>query len=40
MRLNILRADPAGNITIFVLDEVAKEQRAEIANKLMAIKEL
>ena len=39
MRLNILRADPAGNITIFVLDPVAKEQRAEIANKLMAIKE-
>lgn len=40
MRLNILRADPAGNITIFVLDEVAKELRAEVANKLMAIKEL
>jgi len=40
MRLNILRADPAGNITIFVLDPVAKEQRAEIANKIMAIKDL
>ena len=40
MRLNILRANPAGNITIFVLDEVAKEHRAEVANKLMAIKEL
>ena len=24
MELNILRADPAGNITIFVLDQVGK----------------
>ena len=27
MELNILRADPAGNITIFVLDQVEKAQR-------------
>lgn len=40
MLLNILRADPAGNITIFVLDEVAAELRAEISSKLMAIESL
>lgn len=40
MELNILRADPAGNITIFVLDRVEKARRAEIAAKLMAKKEL
>ena len=28
MELNILRADPAGNITVFVLDPVEKAQRA------------
>ena len=37
MELNILRADPAGNITIFVLDQVEKAQRAAIAEKIMAI---
>ena len=30
MELNILRADPAGNITVFVLDPVEKAQRAAI----------
>lgn len=28
MKLNILRADPAGNITVFVLDPVEKAQLA------------
>ena len=37
MELNILRADPAGNITVFVLDPVEKVQRAAIAEKIMAI---
>ena len=31
MKLNILRADPAGNITVFVLDPVEKAQRAAIS---------
>ena len=35
MELNILRADPAGNITLFVLAPVPREQRAEIAARLM-----
>ena len=39
MLLDILRADPAGNITIFVLTEVPKEKRAETASKLMAIEQ-
>ena len=30
MKLNVLRADPAGNITLFVLDPVEKEKRGEI----------
>ena len=37
LELNILRADPAGNITVFVLDPVEKAQRAAIAEKIMAI---
>lgn len=40
MRLNISRADPAGNITIFVLDEVSPSLRADISSKLMAIEQL
>ena len=40
MELNILRADPAGNITVFVLDPVEKALRAAIAEKIMAIPEL
>ena len=31
MKLNILRADPAGNITVFVLDPVEKARRAALA---------
>lgn len=37
MKLNVLRADPAGNITLFVLDPVPREERAGIASRLMAI---
>lgn len=37
MNLHIVRADPAGNITLYVLDPVEKEQRGPIAEKLMAI---
>ena len=37
MKLNILRADPAGNITVFVLDPVEKAQRAALAAQIMAI---
>ena len=37
MELNILRANPAGNITVFVLDPVEKALRAAIAEKIMAI---
>ena len=40
MKLNILRADPAGNITVFVLDPVEKAKRAAIAEKIMAIPSL
>ena len=40
MKLNILRANPAGNITLFVLDPVEREQRAAVAARLMAIAEL
>ena len=37
MRLKVLRADPAGNITLFVLSPVEKEYRAALAEKLMAL---
>ena len=37
MKLNILRADPAGNTTVFVLDPIEKAQRAAIAEQIMAI---
>ena len=37
MKLNILRADPAGNITLFVLDPVPVGDRAGIAARLMAL---
>lgn len=40
MKLNILRADPAGNITVYVLDEVDRSRRAEVAAKIMEIEEL
>ena len=35
MKLNILRADPAGNITLFVLDPIERERRAALAAELM-----
>lgn len=37
MKLNILRADPAGNITLFVLNPVERAQRAAVAARLMAL---
>ena len=35
MKLNVLRADPAGNITLFVLDPIERERRAALAAELM-----
>lgn len=35
MRLNVLRANPAGNITLFVLDPVPPEDRGALAARLM-----
>ena len=40
MKVKILRADPAGNITLFVLDPVPLEERTEIAGRLMDLPEL
>lgn len=37
MKLRVVRADPAGNITLFVLDDVARAERAAVAAKLMAL---
>lgn len=37
MKLNVLRADPAGNITLFVLDPVPPGDRAGLAARLMAL---
>lgn len=37
MKLNVLRANPAGNITLFVLDPVPVGNRAGIAARLMAL---
>lgn len=39
-KLRIVRADPAGNITLFVLTPVEKAECADIAAKLMAIEAL
>ncbi len=36
MRIRMLRADPAGNLTGFVLSPVAGEGRAALAARLMA----
>lgn len=36
MKLNLLRADPAGNITLFVLDPVPRADRPSLAARLMA----
>ena len=40
MKLRILRADPAGNVTIFVLDPVHRDARPALAAKLMHMPEL
>lgn len=40
MKLRIVRADPAGNITLFVLSGVARAERAAAAAKLMAVSAL
>lgn len=37
MKLNVLRANPAGNITLFVLDPVPVGDRAGISARLMAL---
>lgn len=37
MKIRFLRADPAGNITLFVLTPVEKERRAAIAARLMQL---
>lgn len=37
MKLNVLRADPSGNITLFVLDPVPSGDRAGLAPRLMAL---
>ena len=37
MRLNVLRANPAGNITLFVLDPVPSGDRADVAARLMSL---
>ena len=39
MKLKILRADPAGNITLFVLSPVDRADYPAVANKLMALPE-
>ena len=40
MKLRLVRADPAGNITLFVLDPVEKPERAGVAARLMERSEL
>ena len=40
MKLKIIRANPAGNITVFVLSAVPDGQRAEIAKAILAKREL
>ena len=37
MKVNVLRADPAGNITLFVLSPVHREERPAVAGRLMEI---
>lgn len=37
MKLNVLRADPSGNITLFVLDPVPIGDRAGVAGRLMSL---
>lgn len=40
MNIKILRANPAGNITVYVLDEVVPERRMAVAAAIMARTEL
>lgn len=40
MKVKVLRANPAGNITLFVLSPVPREDRTDIAGRLMGISEL
>lgn len=40
MQLRVLRADPAGNITLLVTDEVLPSQRTDVATALMQKQEL
>lgn len=37
MKLRIVRADPAGNITLFVRSDIAPAERAGVAARLMAV---
>ena len=39
MKLHVVRANPAGNITLYVLDPVEKEKRGSLAEKLLAMEE-
>lgn len=36
MKLNFVTADPAGNITVFVLDDVPKAQYVSVANRFLS----
>ena len=38
MKLQVVRANPAGNITLYVLDPVKREDRPSVAAKLMELK--
>lgn len=40
MNVRVLRADPAGNITLFVLDPVPSGERAALAARLMKLPEM
>ncbi len=40
MKIKMVRVNPAGNITIFVMSPVPTEQRTELASKIMALTEL
>lgn len=37
MKLNLVKADPAGNITLFVLDRIDESLHGSIGNKLMSL---
>ena len=37
MKYHVVRANPAGNITLYVLDPVPKAERPAVASKLMEI---